>query len=149
MSKFELIKSIEARKLNPRTGIPTTDPPVTIPFGAILEDVTQDRDDSKFSYLGQRYQCPEEAFRTATVTVATGTSPQARQPQPETAAPAQFAPVPLAPEQPACEAAVSWERVTSNWRDLMRLKVPGGWLVALADANTSPAFYPDPDHRWR
>jgi hypothetical protein len=156
MPKFELIQPIEARQLNPRTGIQTSDPPVTIPFGAIIEDVIEDRDARRFSYLGQPYRCEEEDLRRAAVAVAAPawTSPQPRQPQTETAAPtaaaAQVATRLPAPEEPAGEQpTVFWERLASNGKDLMRVRVPGGWLVALADGNASPSFFPDPEHRWR
>ena len=146
MSKFELTKSIEARKLNPRTGIPTTDPPVTVPFGAILEDVVEDREDRKFSYLGLRFQCTGEVFRASTVAVG-GTNGE---PEAEEAAPVAAAAEPVAPEPAASvQPAVCWEKLTSNWKDLMRLKVPGGWLVALGGVNASPSFYPDRKHQWR
>ncbi len=60
MAKFELTKTIEARKLNKRTGIP---------FGAILENPAEDRDVVKFTYLGEPYQCPEEVFRVASAAI--------------------------------------------------------------------------------
>ncbi len=144
MPKFELTKSIEATKLNPRTEIPTSDPPVTIPFGAIIDNVTRDRDDRKFSYLGQRYRCTDEMFQVATVPVGGA----AAESEPEAAATGQPAPEAAAEPAPA-QPAIVWERMTANWRDLMRLEVPGGWLVALRDSSASPSFYPDPDHRWR
>ena len=140
MSKFELNRSIEARKLNPRTGIQTSDPQVTIPFGAFIDDVTEDRDDCRFSYLGQRYRCATDVLRMATAPAAGEADLPAITPQPEEAA----------PEEPARpRPAVHWERLSSNWKDLMRLRVPGGWLVAHADANGSPSFLPDPHHHWK
>ena len=39
VAKFSLNKSIEARKLNKRTGAPTTDPEVTIPYGALVDNI--------------------------------------------------------------------------------------------------------------
>ena len=55
MAKFELTKSIEARKLNKRTMIPAGSQTYTIPFGAIIENRQVDRDDEKFTYLGEPY----------------------------------------------------------------------------------------------
>jgi hypothetical protein len=55
MSKFELTKSIEARKLNPRTMVPLNDWQ-TIPFGAIIDNVVDKGDVEDFSYLGEFYQ---------------------------------------------------------------------------------------------
>jgi hypothetical protein len=139
MSKFELTKSIEATKLNLRTGIPTSDPPVTIPFGAIVQDPVEDRDFRKFTYLGERYRCADEMFRIAAAAI----SESEEQPAP--------APAPVPAAAPAAEepASVAWERLGSNWLPLMRTKVPGGWLVALGAGTTALAFYPDPDHHWR
>jgi hypothetical protein len=141
MSKFELTKTIEARKLNPRTGIPTTGHPVTIPFGAIVEDPVQDRDIRKFTYLGDPYQCPDEMFRVCTVAIAD----TRRAPKPG----AQPAPVEEPVTPPAEEAGVVWEEVTSNWLPMRRAKVAGGWLVALGDSGAGLVFYADPKHQWR
>lgn len=55
MAKFELTKSIEARKLNPRNRQPIG-LPVTIPFGAIVEKVSHVRDMVEFDYLGEPHQ---------------------------------------------------------------------------------------------
>jgi hypothetical protein len=55
MAKFELTKSIEARKLNPRNRQPVGHP-VTIPYGAVLDKVERDRDLVTFNYLGEPYQ---------------------------------------------------------------------------------------------
>jgi len=52
LAKVELNKSIEARKLNQRSGLPMTGPEVTIPYVAIIEHVETDRDREKFHYLG-------------------------------------------------------------------------------------------------
>jgi hypothetical protein len=144
MSKFELTKTIEARKLNPRTRIPTTGHPVTIPFGAIVQDAVQDRDVRKFTYLGDPYQCPDEMFRVCTVAIAE-TRPAAK-------AEAQPAPAPeaAAEESRAAEGdGVAWEQVPSNWLPMRRAKVAGGWLVALGDSGAGLVFYADPKHQWR
>lgn len=62
--KFELTKSIEARKLNPRTKVPLNDYH-TIPFGAIIENPA-DRDNvEQFTYLGEYYQYPREDLKAA------------------------------------------------------------------------------------
>jgi hypothetical protein len=64
MAKFELTKSIEARKLNPRTMVPLNEYH-TIPFGAIIDNLVEDRDVEKFSYLGEFYQYPSVDLRAA------------------------------------------------------------------------------------
>ena len=55
MTKFELTKTIEAVKLNPRTLRPLTPEKFTIPFGAVLEKLARDRDMQQFYYLGEPY----------------------------------------------------------------------------------------------
>jgi hypothetical protein len=64
MAKHELTKSIEARKLNPRTMVPLNEYH-TIPFGAIIDNLVEDRDVEKFSYLGEYYQYPREDLKAA------------------------------------------------------------------------------------
>lgn len=32
--------------------------------------------------------------------------------------------------------------------NVYRAKVPGGWLVLVADNATGLIFYPDPEHKW-
>ena len=59
MAKCELTKTIEATKLNQRTLRPLGELTVTIPYGAVIDDVTQDRDQRRFFYLGEPYECPE------------------------------------------------------------------------------------------
>lgn len=142
MSKFELTKTIEARKLNPRTGIPTSDFLVTIPFGAIVQDPVKDRDVRKFTYLGEPYQCTDEMFRVSTVAISEA------QPAPKPEVPAAEPQAAAEPEAAPAEPAVVWERLTSNWLPLRRTKVAGGWLVALGDAGAGLVFYADPEHRW-
>ena len=41
MAKLEVTRTIEARKLNKRTRQPVAEPPVTIPYGAILTDIVE------------------------------------------------------------------------------------------------------------
>ena len=65
MAKFELNKSIEAVKLNPRTLRPLSDLKHTIPYGAVLEQLTLDRDMQQFHYLGEPYECLEADIKAA------------------------------------------------------------------------------------
>jgi hypothetical protein len=128
--KFELTKSIEAQKLNPRTGIPTTEPPVSIPFGGFIEDIVQDRDVDKFVFLGQRYQCAHDIVKAAIVPAgAPGPVPESS--SSKAAAPAQG-------------SGLVWQALKST-EPCSRAKVPGGWLVC---AGGGMAFYPDPEHAW-
>ena len=131
MDKFTLTKSIEAKKLNPRTRVPTGEPSVTVPFGAIIQDLREDRDVVKFLYLGEPFQCAEELRRTAMAPVQRVEKEAAVAAAPSAA--------------PSSEATLQWLQVKSNLRDVVRAKVPGGWLVLVAGAL---AFYPDPKHRW-
>jgi hypothetical protein len=64
MAKFELTKSIEARKLNPRTRVPLNEYQ-TIPFGAIIDNLVDKGDVEHFSYLGEPYQYPTADLKSA------------------------------------------------------------------------------------
>lgn len=145
-SKFELTKSVEARKLNPRTGIPTTDPAISVPFGAIITDIQQDRDDAKFYYLGQYLQCAHDVLQRAVVPVGQSEqSASAAAPQPPASAVAADAgPEPVKASEPQAPT-LAWQPVRSTQGQCSRAKVPGGWLVSLGAALT---FYPDPAHEW-
>ena len=133
MSKFEVTKSFEARKLMKRSGLPTSEWS-TIPFGAIISDFEQDGNREKFTYLGESYFCEHPVPKTAleaggsAAEVSNGGAQQS------------------AGNHAAGEAKLQWERLSSNWQELRRAKVPGGWLVAVANAGLS--FYPDPQHQW-
>jgi hypothetical protein len=126
LAKVELNKSIEARKLNQRTGLPETGPEVTIPYGAIIEHVETDRDSEKFHYLRDLYSCSHEVFVSAVNLAA-----------------------PTAPAEPVAapgKAKLQWEPLDSSHHALLRAKVPGGWLVAVAGSGLT--FYPDAEHQW-
>ncbi len=43
----------------------------------------------------------------------------------------------------------TWEIVHKSSPRLLRLKVPGGWLVTISGGFSPPiTFYPDPEHEW-
>jgi hypothetical protein len=138
--KLELNKSIEARKLNKRTGAPTTDPEAVIPYGAFVENVEANRDFERFTYLGELYQCPHKLLASAT-------DPRAWKaqlaPAAESAAPA----TPGAGQPPPVTPRLRWESLNSSHTPLLRAKVPGGWLIATGPG-AGLAFYPDPGHEW-
>jgi hypothetical protein len=69
MAKFELTKSIEARKLNPRTKVPLNDYQ-TIPFGAIIDNLVEQGDVEQFAYLGEYYQYPKSDLMAAARPIA-------------------------------------------------------------------------------
>ena len=63
--KYELTKTIEAVKLNKRTLRPLGPQRFTIPYGAVLEQMTLDRDVQQFYYLGEPYECPHADIASA------------------------------------------------------------------------------------
>ncbi|MCK4681975.1 hypothetical protein KAT59_02995, partial [Candidatus Bipolaricaulota bacterium] len=47
------------------------------------------------------------------------------------------------------EHSGNWEQVDGTRPKLLRLKVPGGWLLTVAGgASYHVAFYPDLEHTW-
>ena len=56
MPKFELTKTLEAVKLNPRTLRPLGTEKRTIPYGAVLENLIRDRDMQQFHYMNEPYE---------------------------------------------------------------------------------------------
>ncbi|HWB83258.1 MAG TPA: hypothetical protein VG675_03900 [Bryobacteraceae bacterium] len=133
MGKVSLTKSIEAKRLNKRTGAPTTDPEVTIPFGAIIDNIEADRDMQRFTYQGDLYRCPSDLLASAL------DSGLAEQPAPS-GGPASAA---AQPNQPRLQ----WMRLNSSQHEFLRAKVPGGWLIT-PGTGAGVAFYPDPGHEW-
>jgi hypothetical protein len=69
MAKFELTKSIEACKLNPRTRVPLNEYQ-TIPFGAIIDNLVDKGDVEHFSYLGEPFQYPAGDLKAASRLIA-------------------------------------------------------------------------------
>lgn len=69
MAKFELTKSIEARRLNPRTKVPTNEY-LTIPFGGIIENLIENGEVLQFAYLGEFFQYPKEDLKVASRPIA-------------------------------------------------------------------------------
>ncbi|MCS7024253.1 MAG: hypothetical protein NZV14_05595 [Bryobacteraceae bacterium] len=143
MSKYELSKSVEARKLNPRTGQPTNDPPATIPYGAILDKVEFDGDFVRFVYLMERYQAQAEHVKGA-LTALGGAAEVA------TAAGARDQAEGTVENREATrkDFKLRFEPLSSNHGlPLYRTAIPGGWLVTNASFG-AVTFVPDPEHRW-
>ena len=43
-----------------------------------------------------------------------------------------------------------WETVEESKPRLLRMNVPGGWLVTISGGfSYSVSFYPDPEHKWK
>jgi hypothetical protein len=139
---LSLNKSIQGQLLHPRTGAPTTDNEVTIPFGAILEYVGPDRDFEKYKYMGDMYRTPHSIFASATKMPKVEAAPAAEPEAEHEAAPAAELAA-LAPAGPR----LAFETVPATIANLKRAKVPGGWLVALG--SSAITFYPDPEHAWQ
>lgn len=135
-----LTKIIEATKLHPRTGLSLGLPPVTVPYGALVESVGSERDRERFTYLGDLYECKRDLFLSATggVESASAELPPEHAPAPV----AETAPEPAAAAGPRLE----WNRVNSSDYSVRRAAVPGGWLVAVNNSNV--IFVADPKHKW-
>lgn len=69
MTKAELTKTIEARKLNKRTMRPISNDPYTIPFGAIIDQLKEDRDQIQFLYLGEPFESKADTVLHAIRTI--------------------------------------------------------------------------------
>lgn len=127
MPKQSLNKSIGAKKLNRRTMTQLPEPEVTIPFGAILDNVKIGRDTVTFDYLSDPYESPRDVFLSA----ASGSAAK------EAKAAARTEPEP---------AKLRFEGLSSNVDGLSRAKVPGGWLLSTEQGGIT--FYPDARHEW-
>ncbi len=145
MPKYELIKLIEARKLNKRTGLAEGTKWTPIPFGAIIDNLVTDRDLVKFTYLGELYQSKEEDLMPA-IKPAGGEEEEAAPPPPPPAPPPTAA---AAAPQAVAGPALAWQQLNASPYTVRRAKVPGGWLVAGSDGRGfALAFYPDAGHAW-
>ena len=145
MPKRSLSKGIEAKKLNRRTGVPTTDPAVAIPFGAVIDNIEVDGDMRRFTYSGELYRCPEDILASALDKEAA--SQPASAPAGAPPKPAAHAAGPAPTPEPATKSDLLWEELASSHAPLLRAKVPGGWLLS-SGAGGGLAFYPDPGHAW-
>lgn len=132
MPTFELNKSIEVRKLNKRSKLPLSEPPVMIPYGGLVEDIEQDGDLARFVYLGELYQCKQNLLSTALGNL----DPQTEDPGTRTNAKSQ-------------EVRIRWEELGAETHRTWRAKLPGGWLIVVGSSDSKgAAFYPDPGHTW-
>ena len=134
-----LTKLIEATRLHPRTGLSLGVPPVTVPYGALIEPLGPDRDRERFTYLGELYECKRDLFLSATGGAkGTAKPPGGPEPAPEV----EDEPEPAKPSGPRLE----WDRVHSSTYSVTRAAIPGGWLVALNGNGLT--FVPDEKHQW-
>lgn len=126
--------------MNPKTGVPYSEPEVNVPFGAILIYKGPDRDLEKFTYMSELYRCPRDVLASA---LDGGKIPSENGDDEQAPSAVGFG---AAAAKPAPEAALKFERLSAGAYSIARAKVPGGWLVVCG--NSSVAFYPDPDHAW-
>jgi hypothetical protein len=131
MTSQELAKSIEAKKLNKRSKLPLPEPAVTIPFGALVQEIEEDGAQARFAYLGELYQCSLDLLNRA-VGASAGTHSAAESGTANAA---------------RTEAPFRWQEIRTNLGELQRASVPGGWLL-MSGSSRSITFYPDPDHAW-
>jgi len=140
MAKYEVTKTVEAVKLNPRTGIPLAQHPITLPYGAIIDNVEEVGDYYKFHYLTERYQMKVDSVRGALAPIGgSADRPPVAEPA-DVPAPAAAAPVEAGPGKPM----LNFENLRSRFA-LSRAKVTGGWLVV---NGSGVAFVPDSGHTW-
>jgi hypothetical protein len=133
MPVLELGKSIECIRLNKRNRLPMGDPPRTIPFGALVEEIRETGDRASFIYLGELYECPADVLNSA-LHVSGPAQPNGAADRTETRA---------APKQPA---SLEWEPLPSSQGSFSRARVPGGWL--LANEANALVFIPDQERAW-
>lgn len=145
MATQELNKSIEAKKLNKRSKLPLPEPPVTIPYGALVANLEQDGGMMRFVYLGELYHCPEDRLMSA---LGGKAAPAASAQAP--AAPRASAPAAEAQPAPAAiEAPFQWKELPTSMGPMWRAKLPGGWLLTSTSApGRNLTFYPDAKHEW-
>lgn len=139
MARYQVTKSVDAKKLHPRSGIPLSEPPTLLPFGAILEKLREERDLFKFTYLGQPYQCEQKILKPA-LQLLDGS------PLDDDASDASGDLQPGTPA-PVAEPDIRWQRLLTTNGSLLRAKIPGGWLLTSANG-TSITFVPDAGHAW-
>src|SRR5687768_18544937 len=124
MARYELTKTIEARKLNQRSGLPLGEPPVSVPYSAILDKINESWDFVKFTYLGVNYQCPTPVFHDATRPYGTTDA----EPRPGPSSPVEE---PVSPGPPPKQGAMRWPILSSNHSPALRAVVPCRWLVVV------------------
>ncbi len=140
--KLTLNKSISATRLNPKTGVPYSEPEVTIPFGGILVYKGSDRDCERFIYMSELYRTPNDVLASA----LDGGKIPAEAVEEASAAPAPGASGAAAAAQPAPQPTLKFEKLSAGAYAIARAKVPGSWLVTAG--NSAVTFYPDPSHAW-
>lgn len=150
--KYRVIKMVEAKKLHPKSLIPLSEPPIQLPFTAILEGVKLEREMYRFYYLGQPYQCAQKVLKSAIEKIDEVHAKEVDEDVEEAveveveeeAAEAAPVPAPRAAVKAAAGGFV-WQAVQTSKGAMLRGKVAGGWLVRVEG---SVCFYPDAGHKW-
>jgi hypothetical protein len=142
VAKFEFTKTLEANKLNKRTCSPINEVR-TISYGAVIENLEEDGDYLKFTFLGEPYRIREDILRSALRPVGAGDGAAGGPAARSSPAAAGAAVAPGA--EAAAEISFRWQDLKSDVR-MRRAAVPGGWLVAVTGAGLT--YYPDPEHAW-
>lgn len=150
--KYRVLKMVEARKLHPKSLIPLSEPPIQLPFTAILEGLKLEREMYSFYYLGQPYQCAQKVMKSAIekieemhVKPVEEDAEEAVEVEVEEAAPALALKAAVKAAPKAAAGGFVWQQVQTSKGALLRGKVPGGWLVRLEG---DICFYPDAGHKW-
>jgi hypothetical protein len=139
--KLTLNKSISATRLNPKTGVPYSEPESNIPFGAVLIYKGRDRDAEKFIYMSELFRSARDILASA---LDGGKIPSDDEQSEEVASAANGKAT--APAKTVPESTLKFEKLLAAPYSIARAKVPGGWLVVAG--NSSLAFYPDLEHAW-
>jgi len=134
MAKFETLKTLEAIKVNKKTGIQQSQR-INLSFGSIIEDPFEERDCLRFLHLGEMYDVKLSEISGYYKVIGGPASDPAPVPKAEPAA--------KKPEAPA-GPSLKFETLKSNMT-ASRAKIPGGWLVAIGHGVT---FVPDESHYW-
>lgn len=148
MDRYELTKSIEAKKLSKRTGFRLSEPPTQLSYGSVLTDLVKTRDGYKFTCLLEPYEAEAWVLEPAIRKIASVGAPKAAEPDEESPAPD---PPPVVAAEPAAAAATpppsgfQWEELSRSPVRLWRSKVPGGWLLT---SGSNLLLLPDPAHAW-
>ncbi|HWC98984.1 MAG TPA: hypothetical protein VG456_19625 [Candidatus Sulfopaludibacter sp.] len=137
--KLTLNKSIEAKKLNKRTGAPSTEPESTVPYGALIDHQGRDGNAERFLYMGELFRCAHDVLASA---LEGGKVPKAAAAEPPDTAADTAASSEPTPAQPRLE----FEALGSTHHSVSRAKVPGGWLVVVGGSGIT--FLPDSGHEW-
>lgn len=135
MAKYEITKSVDVDEVNKRSGLPTGKKR-TLAFGAIIDNLVEDRDLYRFTYLGEPFRAKaKELMEAAHPLEGTGGEVAAA----NSASPAGTSAV----AKP--EYKLKWEAMSSSIPG-SRAKVPGGWLVSITNGGLT--FLPDAEHSW-